>query len=92
MLQLVHASAAAYIQLNSHGSQFLQDHWEEPEPYDNRRGYGIKYLNKMGQDKAASAEGLQSVLAMWPIRSNYTSSSAVMIPTKFIMDTYVIYP
>lgn len=73
-------------------SKLLQDHWKQPEPYDNRRGYGLTYLNELGQDKAATAEGLMSVLAKWPIRNNYTSSSAFMVPGEFHMESYIIYP
>lgn len=68
------------------------DHWKEPEPYDNRRGFGIQYLNKLGQDIVATAEGMESLIAMWPIRNNYTSSSALMIPGEFLMQSSVVYP
>jgi len=31
-------------------------------PYDNRRGYGIKYLEKLGQNMGASMAGLLDIL------------------------------
>lgn len=69
----------------------MQDHWKQPLPYDNRREYGIKYMDALGEDDGASTKGLLHVLTLWPVRNNLTSYTTLMVPGEFYMQSYVIY-
>lgn len=70
---------------------FLQDHWKMPLPYDNRREYGIKYMEALGEDNAASTQGLLHVLSLWPLRNNLTTYTTLMTPGEFYMQSFIIY-
>lgn len=69
----------------------MQDHWKTPVPYDNRRKFGIEYMDALGEDEAASLAGLKQVLSMWPLRNNLTSYTTLMIPDQFHIQSYVVY-
>ena len=68
-----------------------QDHWKSPVPYDNRRMYGVKYLEQLGQNVGASMAGLLDVLFTWPLRNQFTVEVILMNPKAFIVQAFQVF-
>lgn len=64
------------------------DHWKPAPPNDNRRDYGIKYMNNMGRD-GVNANSILSVLSIWPLNNNDTCYTTIMMQDKISMKTYI---
>ena len=88
-IMLISTSAHAHTHYIIHSQ--LQDHWKEPKSYDNRRYYGNEYMRATGQERAASMDGLFSVLSKWPVRNNDTTYTSLMNPKQFKMSSYDVY-
>ena len=69
----------------------MQDHWKSVDPWDNRRYYGNLYLQALGQKAGASLVGLYSILSEWPICNDYTTSTTIMHPKDYTMQSYDVY-
>ncbi len=68
------------------------DHWVDPPIFDDRRNYGLRYVNAIGEQKA-SLSAINDVLSMWPVRNDDTSQTILMDPLNskwtFYIDNFV---
>ena len=67
------------------------DHWVQPPVYDDRRSYGLEYMNKIPQANI-SLDQIKTVLGTWPVRNDDTSQTVLMNPLTsdwtFLIDIF----
>ena len=66
------------------------DHWETPPSYDDRRSYGLRYMDQLTQAKA-DTEGLHGVMNTWPIMNDATSMTVMMSAADGNFTAYINY-
>uniref|UniRef100_A0A7S3GIA7 N-acylethanolamine-hydrolyzing acid amidase n=1 Tax=Palpitomonas bilix TaxID=652834 RepID=A0A7S3GIA7_9EUKA len=80
--------------LSATGSWYLietnYDHWQPAPAGDDRRDYGIKHMDAVGQDKI-SIDTLFDVMSMYPTMNNNTEYTTVFAPAKSYFAGYVRY-
>ena len=60
-------------------------------PSDNRRMYGNKYMQQLGQNVGASMAGLLDVLFTWPLNNPYTMELALMYPRGYVLQAFQVF-
>jgi len=65
--------------------------WDkEPPAIDNRRKYGLQYMNELGRTGTNNNTNLiNKVLGKWPIRNDNTAYSTIMSPHSGDFETWI---
>ena len=64
------------------------DHWEQPPAFDDRRKYGLQYMNELTEANV-DLDAIKAVLARWPVRNDDTSQTILMDPLNSKWTFYI---
>eukprot|EP01130_Rhizamoeba_saxonica_P016736 TRINITY_DN7795_c0_g1_i2.p1 TRINITY_DN7795_c0_g1~~TRINITY_DN7795_c0_g1_i2.p1 ORF type:complete len:386 (+),score=75.02 TRINITY_DN7795_c0_g1_i2:165-1322(+) len=64
------------------------DHWTQPPSTDNRRKYGLEYMDKLGKNGVTS-KSMYELISKWPLNNFETAYTAVMSPKEETFDLYI---
>ncbi|QDZ18849.1 N-acylethanolamine-hydrolyzing acid amidase [Chloropicon primus] len=64
------------------------DHWVQPPIFDDRRKYGLQYMNAIDPNQV-NLEEVNGVLSKWPVRNDDTSQTILMNPLSSSWTFYI---
>ena len=64
------------------------DHWEQPPVFDDRRKYGLRYINEVTSANV-NLDQVNGVLSKWPVRNDDTSQTILMDPLNSKWTFYI---
>lgn len=64
------------------------DHWVQPPIFDDRRKYGLEYMNAVDPTQI-NLDAVNGVLSKWPVRNDDTSQTILMNPLTSSWTFYI---